>query len=132
MPFATICFWGARAIAAYMFPSNDADQKKQHVRRVYHLHEKWKRREQEGKACEGPPIWKQDTDLISRKSLLDAYYRGPIAVTKLEAAEQPKPVPQGIGSYFFDPVTGKRLKITHQRNEVRSAAEKLPALKRTE
>jgi hypothetical protein len=95
--------WGARAIAAYMFKTGTkkvvrkkkngrstakgADEEKQHVRRVYHLYEKRKRREQEGKTCEGPPIWKQDTDLISRKSLLDAYYSGPIAPTKLEAAE---------------------------------------------
>jgi hypothetical protein len=79
--------WGARAIAAYMFTAKGADEEKQHIRRVYHLYEKRKRREQEGKACEGPPIWKQDTDLISRKSLLDAYYSGPIAPTKLEAAE---------------------------------------------
>jgi hypothetical protein len=99
--------WGARAIAAYMFKAGTKrlrkkkgnervrpathgknNEEKQHVRRVYHLYEKRQRREREGRACDGPPIWKQDAELISRKSLLDAYYSGPIAPAKLEAAEE--------------------------------------------
>ena len=54
---------GAAAISLYVFDKKD----RKHVRKVYHKHEtgQW-------------PIWKDELELISRKSELDAHFQKPM------------------------------------------------------